>query len=80
MKAIFSLGVRSPWYLDSVFDCSLKLGIQRIVSVLVRDNGESFDLLDIKSNNLQYNTVGRWVDRTIVPLSDCPMFILIDWE
>ena len=24
--------------------------------------------------------VGRWVDRTIVPLSNGPKFILIDWE
>jgi hypothetical protein len=24
--------------------------------------------------------VGLWVDGTIVPLSDGPMFILIDWE
>ena len=34
---------------------------------------------DPKSDNLQYNTVGRWVDGTIVPPSDGPMFILIDW-
>ena len=33
-----------------------------------------------KSDNLQFNAVGQWVDRTIVPLSDGPMFILIDWE
>ena len=33
-----------------------------------------------KSDNLHYNTVGRWVDETIVLLSDGPMFILIDWE
>ena len=35
---------------------------------------------DLKSDNLQYNTVGRWVDGTIVPPSDGTMFILIDWE
>ena len=29
---------------------------------------------------LQYNTVGQWVHGMIVPLSDGPMFILIDWE
>ena len=33
-----------------------------------------------KSDNLQYNTVGRCVDRTIIPPPDGPMFILIDWE
>ena len=31
-----------------------------------------------KSDNLQYNTVGRWVDETIVLPSDGPMFILVD--
>ena len=35
---------------------------------------------DQKSDNLQYNTVGQWVHGTIVPPSDGPMFILIDWE
>ena len=34
----------------------------------------------LKSDNLQYNTVGRWVDGTIVPPSDGPMFTLMDWE
>jgi hypothetical protein len=34
----------------------------------------------LKSVNLQYNTVERRVDGTIVPPSDGPMFILIDWE
>ena len=38
------------------------------------------DSKTLKTNNLQYNTVGRWVDGTIVPSSDGPMFILIDWE
>ena len=33
-----------------------------------------------KSDNLQYNTEGQWVDRTIVIPSDGSMFILIDWE
>jgi hypothetical protein len=33
-----------------------------------------------KSNNLQYNTVRRWVDGTIILPSDGPMFILITWE
>ena len=37
-------------------------------------------LFDLKSDNPQYNTVGQWVDGTIVPPSDGPMFILIDWE
>ena len=35
---------------------------------------------DLKPDNLQYNTVGRCVDRMVVPPSDGPMFILIDWE
>ena len=34
----------------------------------------------LKSDNLQYNTVGRWVDGTIVPPSYGLMFILIDWQ
>ena len=38
------------------------------------------EYVKIKSDNLQYNKVGRWVNRTIVQLSDGPMFILIDWE
>ena len=33
-----------------------------------------------KSVNLQYNTMWRWADGTIVPPSDGPMFILIDLE
>ena len=37
-------------------------------------------IADYKYNNLQYNTVGRWSDGMIIPLSDGPMFILIDWE
>ena len=35
--------------------------------------------LVLKSVNLQYNTVERRVDGMIVPPSDGPMFILIDW-
>ena len=31
----------------------------------------------LKSDNLQYNTMERWIDGTIVPPSDGPMFILI---
>jgi hypothetical protein len=34
----------------------------------------------LKSVNLQYNTVERRDDETIIPLSDGPMFILIGWE
>ena len=44
------------------------------------DTGSSQPLLVLKSNNLQYNMVGQWVDGTIILLSDGPMFILIDWE
>ena len=32
---------------------------------------------EVKSDNLQYNTVGRWYDGMIVPPPDGPMFILI---
>ena len=35
---------------------------------------------DFKSVNLQFNTVGRWDDDMIVPPSDGPMIIWIDWE
>ena len=34
----------------------------------------------VKSDNLQYNMVGRWDDSMIVRQSDAPMFVLIDWE
>ena len=37
-------------------------------------------LFNFKSDNLQYDTVGRYVDEMIVSLFDGPMFILIDWE
>ena len=40
----------------------------------------SFDTLELNSVNLWYNTVGWRDDDMIVPLSDGPMFILIDWE
>ena len=35
-------------------------------------------LLFIKSDNLQYNTLGCWVDRLIDQASDGPSIILID--
>ena len=35
---------------------------------------DSFIVYNFK--NLQYNTVGRWVAGTIVPLSKCPILIL----
>ena len=34
----------------------------------------------MKSDNLLYNTIGRWDDRTIVPPFDGPIIILIDLE
>ena len=34
--------------------------------------------IDLKSDNLQYNTLGRWVDRLIDQVSDGPSIILID--
>ena len=34
----------------------------------------------LKSVNLQFNTAGRWDDNMIVPPSDGPMIIWIDWE
>ena len=39
-----------------------------------------FTVKNLKSDNLQYNMVGRQDDGMIVPPSDGPMFILIDWE
>ena len=33
-----------------------------------------------KSDNLQYDTVGRWEDGMINPPSDVSVFILIEWE
>ena len=45
------------------------------------DNDRKINLaLHLKSDNLQYDMVGRWVDGKIVLPSDGPMFILIDWE
>ena len=32
------------------------------------------------SDNLQYNTLGRWVDRLIDQASDGSSIILIDWK
>ena len=43
-------------------------------------NSNSEGSVTLKSNNFQYNTVGRWDDGMIDPLSDGPMFILTDWE
>ena len=37
-------------------------------------------IYNLKSVNLQFNTVGRWDDDMIVPPSDGPMIIWIDWE
>ena len=33
-----------------------------------------------KSDNLEYNTMERWIDGLIIPPLDGPMFILIEWE
>ena len=33
-----------------------------------------------KSDNLQYSTLGRWVDCLINQASDGPSIILIDWK
>ena len=34
----------------------------------------------LKSNNLKYNTMERWINGSIIPPLDGPMFILIEWE
>ena len=34
----------------------------------------------MKSDNLRYNMMERWINGSIVPPSDGPMFILIEWE
>ena len=41
---------------------------------------KAFYISLLKSDNIQYNMVGPSDNGTIVPLSDGPMFILIDWE
>ena len=46
----------------------------RVKSILSLGRGK------YKSDNLQYNTVGRWVDGTMDLPSDGPMFNLINWE
>ena len=35
---------------------------------------------NLEIDNLQHNTEGRWVNGTIFPPFDGPLFILIDWE
>ena len=57
---------------------------------IVQQWGRNWDLLLIfqqnvcsslyKSDNLQYNTMERWIDGMIVPPAYGPRFILIDWE
>ena len=48
-----------------------------LILILLSDSGiESI----LKSVNLQFNTVGRRDDDMIVPLTDGPMIIWIDWE
>ena len=49
-------------------------------SVQYNDNNEAFDNKKQKSVNLQFNTVGRRDNDMIVPPSDGPMIIWIDWE
>ena len=46
-----------------------------IFAIKIRDNRIQ---LHLKSDNLQYNTLGRWVDRLIDQASDGPSIILID--
>ena len=58
---------------------------QYIFSHIKRTRGEKINKyfaspLILKSVNLQFNTVGRWDDDMIVPPSDGPMIIWIDWE
>ena len=38
------------------------------------------DYLYLQSDNLQYNTLGHWVDCLIDQTSDGPSIILIDWK
>ena len=35
---------------------------------------------NLKYDNLQYNTLGRWADHLINQVSDGPSIILIDWK
>jgi hypothetical protein len=55
--------------------CSFLTSYYRVITFMVFPKCKH-----LKSDSLQYNTVGRWVAKTIVTLSDGPMFILIDWE
>ena len=48
--------------------------VQKLVKIKTSCNN------NVKFDNLQYNTVGRWVDGMIIPPSDGPMFILIDFD
>ena len=60
-------------YRVSIFS---KIKLKSIVGELL--SAISFELK--KSVNLQFNTVGRRDDDMIVPPSDGPMIIWIDWE
>ena len=63
---------------DTGYDCDVTdFGCHMVIvcRVVVSNRNETYI-----SDNLQYNTVGRWVDGKIVLPSDGPMFIFIDWE
>ena len=53
---------------------------ENILTADLLEDQEDFAASGQKSDNLQYNTVIRWVDGAIVLLSDSPMLILINWE
>ena len=65
-------------------DLKLKLGSKLDLGIHKNKNRTQLNseraFIDLKSDNLQYNTVERWDDGVIVTSSDGPMFILIDWE
>ena len=53
---------------------ALTLSTQVPVNALAGFN-QSYCIQVLKSDNVQYNTMGQWVDEMIVPPSDDPMFI-----
>ena len=49
-----------------------------VIVLILRNDSQNISV--VKSDMLQYDTVGRRDDGMIVPLLDWPVFTLIDWE
>ena len=55
--------------------------IDKMTIIFTQNNNFGlFSVKVIKTNKLQYNMLGRWVDRHIDQVYDGPSIILIDWK